>query len=323
MFSIGNNISTNYSIKGIVQFEGFKIKDIPETEITRKATVSIIYPSDYSDLSLRNTTLGTGLTDDQGRFTINPNQGFVPEINKVMVLEAVKRVRGIGNSVSSLRTNIRWDGQKWEGISYPENYINVKTTSLALISALDPNIISSSETINRLNINNGVSTVTFDAKLTEGIFNWMIDAVATTIYEFKDPGQEIYNLSIDGRAYTNSTIYRVKNNMHRLQTVLETYAVDWGGVYPESAGILEQEAKAKSYWSNIKNPFGDYEPISKTLPAVINFNEYEPAKSTLNYEGIQLENKGNLKGIVLYKPVTTTLYYIYAVDISGELLKIK
>jgi hypothetical protein len=59
-------ISTNYNVKGIVQFESFKIKN--EAEIVRKATVSIIYPSDYSDLALRNTTLATGLTNEQGLF---------------------------------------------------------------------------------------------------------------------------------------------------------------------------------------------------------------------------------------------------------------
>lgn len=325
-----SNISNKFSVKGVVQFEGFKVKN--ETEITRKASVSIIYPSDYSDLSLRNTTLGTGLTDDQGRFTINPNQGFAPETNKVMILEAVKRVKGVGNSVSSLRTHIRWDGSKWEGISYPENYINAKTTSLALISALDSNIISSNNTINRLMINNGVGSVTYDSKLTEGIFNWMLDAVINTIYDYKDPAQEIYTLSIDGLAYTNSTTNKVRSNMHTIQTTLETYAVDWGGVYPSNAEGLIQEAKNKQYWSNLKNPFADYEPISKTLPALINYSDYNQAKNTLNYKGVTLQNKGNLKGIVVYQPSIYgngyyevngfTSYAIYGVDVTGELIKI-
>lgn len=318
-----SNIHQNYSISGVVQFNtyksNFKTKAY-EDEVTRKATVSVIYPSDYSDLNLRNTTVATGLTNAQGSFTISPNAEFTPEVNKVMILEATKRVNGVGNSISSLRTNIKWNGSAWVGISTPTNYINAKTTSLALISALNPNILSSSDSIGKLNSLDG--TVSYDAKLTEGIFNWMLDAVGSVIYEFKDPAQEIFALSINGKAYTNSFNEKIINNMHTIQTITATYSVDHSGLYPNSAETLVQEAKSKGYWGNPKNPFADYETISATLPPVISYDDYIQAKSTLNLKGTVLENQGNLKGIVVYQPISNTLYKIYGVDIFGELIKI-
>ena len=38
----------------------------------------------------------------------------------------------------------------------------------------------------------------------------------------------------------------LKANMHRVQTAVETYAVDWSGLYPESIEILETETRNKN-----------------------------------------------------------------------------
>ncbi|MFN8578797.1 MAG: hypothetical protein U0354_18365 [Candidatus Sericytochromatia bacterium] len=321
------NISNKYNVKGIVQFDSFKVKN--EGEIVRKATVSIIYPSDYTDLSLRNTTLATGLTDNNGAFNINQPQGYVPELNKVMILEASKRVNGVGNSMSTLRTHIKWNGTSWDSITTPTNYINSKTTSLALISALDSNIITPDQTINRIAYNNGEFTVTYDTKLTEGIFGWMLNLVASLVYNYKDPAQEIFALGFDGKAYSFSMIEKTKENMLRYSTLLATYSVDWSGGYPETTEKLEQEAKSKMYWNNLKNPFAEFETISQTLPSAMNYNDYQQAKTTLNYKGITLQNKADLKGIILYIPhkynTNSSFFdmsYLYAVDIFGELMKV-
>lgn len=47
-------------------------------------------------------------------------------------------------------------------------------------------------------------------------------------------------------------------NMYTLQTAVETYAVDWGGLYPENVRVLYQEASQGSptpYWKEFENPY--------------------------------------------------------------------
>lgn len=53
------------------------------------------------------------------------------------------------------------------------------------------------------------------------------------------------------------SINAVKANMHTLETMLETYASDWHGIYPESLQTLEREAKQNKnpYWREMVNPF--------------------------------------------------------------------
>jgi hypothetical protein len=48
----------------------------------------------------------------------------------------------------------------------------------------------------------------------------------------------------------------IKSKMHSLQTLVETYGVDWGGEYPADLKALEAEAKtAKNpYWQEILDP---------------------------------------------------------------------
>ena len=46
----------------------------------------------------------------------------------------------------------------------------------------------------------------------------------------------------------------IKANIHTLQTMLETYAVDWGA-YPRHIRSLRQEAIARGYWREFKNPY--------------------------------------------------------------------
>ena len=57
-------------------------------------------------------------------------------------------------------------------------------------------------------------------------------------------------------AQDRAKVSSVKANMHTAQTQLETYAVDWGGLYPTGITALKTEADAKKYWKDIKNPFG-------------------------------------------------------------------
>lgn len=62
-------------------------------------------------------------------------------------------------------------------------------------------------------------------------------------------------------AQDRAKVASVKSNMHTIQTMIETYAVDWGGNYADklgpdgTAGTLMTEAKTKSYHKDFKNPF--------------------------------------------------------------------
>jgi type II secretory pathway pseudopilin PulG len=90
----------------------------------------------------------------------------------------------------------------------------------------------------------------------------------------------------------------VKSNMHTLQTMLETYAVDWGGVYPSNIQVLYREAnkKDKGYWKDFSNPL-----------------------TGNSGTGVSYANEGESQapGIVTYAPVGTkdvTRYFIYGYD---------
>lgn len=53
-----------------------------------------------------------------------------------------------------------------------------------------------------------------------------------------------------------SKVSSVKANMHTFQTIVETYAVDWGGVYSASPQAIKFEATqaGRDYWKDFTNP---------------------------------------------------------------------
>lgn len=56
-------------------------------------------------------------------------------------------------------------------------------------------------------------------------------------------------------AQDRAKLSSVKANAHTLQTILETYAVDWGGQYGSNLANNQSEAVSKGYWKAYKNPF--------------------------------------------------------------------
>jgi len=58
-------------------------------------------------------------------------------------------------------------------------------------------------------------------------------------------------------AQDRARIADVKSNMHVFRTSVETYAVDYGGLYPENVEQLHSEASnpESRYWQEILNPF--------------------------------------------------------------------
>lgn len=105
----------------------------------------------------------------------------------------------------------------------------------------------------------------------------------------------------------------IKANMHTLQTMVETYAVDWGGEYPPNLTALKADASlpAKAYWKAFANPL----PV-KTREKILLW-ELEMTKEGVTGIGNALVEEGRAirPGIVSYavSPERTT-YWIYGYD---------
>ncbi|MBT9548182.1 MAG: hypothetical protein IV090_22515 [Candidatus Sericytochromatia bacterium] len=103
-----------------------------------------------------------------------------------------------------------------------------------------------------------------------------------------------------------------KINMHKLQTMLENYAVDWGGVYPENVKQLETTAKnvAQPYWIEISNPVSKAKGLGKAYgdvnsPPVFGMVVYVPHGSPITTYAIYAYQDAKLefiqdKGLVFF-----------------------
>lgn len=102
-----------------------------------------------------------------------------------------------------------------------------------------------------------------------------------------------------------------KANMHTFQTMVETYAVDWGGIYPPDVKALYLEAnqtdktKVYPYWKDFANP---------VLGTSGEGNSYQD------------ERQRKIAGIVSYLPINTSDdlaigYSIYGYDQDGYRLQ--
>jgi hypothetical protein len=89
----------------------------------------------------------------------------------------------------------------------------------------------------------------------------------------------------------------VLRNAHTVQTMLESYSIDWGGRYPISVDALMDEAKIGSYFKQLINPFDE------ASPAVVDMSH--PTKGAVGYTFDE----------------TTRKYHVRAWDENGELLK--
>lgn len=83
------------------------------------------------------------------------------------------------------------------------------------------------------------------------------------------PETTSYDTSSDtATSEDNQTFVKeLKANMHTLQTMVETYAVDWGGCYPKNLTALKQEATipGKEYWKEIVNPITGKSGLGKSI----------------------------------------------------------
>lgn len=107
-------------------------------------------------------------------------------------------------------------------------------------------------------------------------------------------------------------ISSVKANMHTFQTIVESYAIDFGGVYASSVASLRDAGSqaGREYWKEFPNPFTGLKGQDKAYADVSLMPAPDPANA----------------GLVLYDPGTdgTTRpiikYFIYGMDKSGSLI---
>lgn len=109
----------------------------------------------------------------------------------------------------------------------------------------------------------------------------------------------------------------VKANMHTLQTMVETYAVDWGGLYPDNLETLQREAQNTdtAYWKDLINP------IPQQTKEKLLFWEHEVTKADLRGLGYSIINEGQpvRPGSVSYLPeANQTRYWIYGYNKDGQ-----
>jgi len=123
-------------------------------------------------------------------------------------------------------------------------------------------------------------------------------------------------------AQDRAKLSSVKANMHTVQTAVETYGVDWGGVYPASLGDgsgtdeeLVREAQSKNYWKGFKNPFDGSEGGDKSYKIEeLSVEMYDANDGNPNCATATVSNSLN-SGLVGYEGVQVgtgnTKYYIY------------
>ncbi|MFN8670948.1 MAG: hypothetical protein U0457_02565 [Candidatus Sericytochromatia bacterium] len=123
---------------------------------------------------------------------------------------------------------------------------------------------------------------------------------------------------------TRAKVSYTIGNMHRLQTMLETYAVDNNGIYPENIYKLRSAASNKKnyYWIESKNIYNNkkglgyvYDDFDKKILG--NKTVYTKDKSFISFFTSRVK-----AGVVYYEPIKgdnnkIIKYFIYGSDRKG------
>lgn len=131
-------------------------------------------------------------------------------------------------------------------------------------------------------------------------------------------------ISAQDRAKISST----KANLHTLQTSLETYSVDWSGLYPDVTGTtstygLLKESTDKKYYKELKNPFGGGKDA---LTTISNRTAMATSSNTQGNFAITSLPTTSGAGTSIYTPYDTTVsngssftaYNLYGVSKEGS-----
>lgn len=131
-----------------------------------------------------------------------------------------------------------------------------------------------------------------------------------------------------------------KANMHELQTMVETYALDHDGQYPTSVQMLEAAARQQNYWKNLNNRYANGHDCRYFLSgncSLANYTDYRglpphmpPRPATwLNMLGFPVDLPvakppvQYWQGMVLYQFVSVKHYRIYGTDKNGNFIQDK
>ena len=103
-------------------------------------------------------------------------------------------------------------------------------------------------------------------------------------------------------ATDRAKIANVKSNAHVVQTMVESYAVDYNGFVPSTVAGLQQEAQTGAYWKQLSNPFDgltttslvDFNAAPFTVGGAVGFNQPDPTKNKYYIYGSD-KNKVNVK----------------------------
>lgn len=117
----------------------------------------------------------------------------------------------------------------------------------------------------------------------------------------------------------------IQANMHTFQTMVEIYAVDHNGVYPQSSQELFEEAFSKDYWKDFKNPntgTSGYDQSFSDLGADKPQEKTATHSYRVDFLGIRFVEQLNAhpKGKVLYKRISPSQYAIYGEQINSSQL---
>ena len=113
-------------------------------------------------------------------------------------------------------------------------------------------------------------------------------------------------------AQDRAKLSSVKANMHTMQTVAETYAVDWGGVYADNVTMLVNESSSRGYWKDFKNPFSGTSGPAKGYSTQVSSSLPDTGTGgTLTADVATFP----IGGMVAYQSIDTsgsrTKYYVY------------
>ena len=107
-------------------------------------------------------------------------------------------------------------------------------------------------------------------------------------------------------AQDRAKVSSVKANAHTLQTVLETYAVDWGGQYGSNLLNNQSEASGKGYWKDYKNPFDQNTVANMNNPAAVTVSTGACAGLTAGAVSLDLPTTAPYTKYFLYGGSKTT-----------------
>lgn len=124
-------------------------------------------------------------------------------------------------------------------------------------------------------------------------------------------GQALTVLTELPQAEERAKLSSVKANMHTFQTIVETYAVDWGGYYGPDVATIKSEAvlPGRDYWKELANPY-----LGEGTPTLADYKDYQPGPASA--------------GMVFYDPIPgedgqIARYWIYGTDNEGQLIQDK